>query len=463
MRLLKILPILPLSLLLFGCGGTKKVETIYPPVPAWVQNRPISSTYYVGIGSARKTGDINQIQQTAKQNALADMASDVSVNISSNSLLYAFESNLNLTQDFTSSIKSQAEQDLEGYETVGNYEDQNNYWVYFRLSKVDYQRIKEERKAKAIAKSLDLYDKGLAAEKSGDVRLAFLNLIKALEPLKPYFTDPLQVSYQGQDIYLGNEIFRQITQVLSSIRVEAKNKQISVKQGQQLPLGSTEFKVSGQNGQPINGVALTATYTERPLRNSKVQTDVNGLASFVLDAIRSNKNTETLKATVNLEVIANEATMDFIIRKLFARFRAPEASMNINIVKPVFYINSSELNLDNKLTSPILSESLKHQIIEAGYTVVDKDIDADYRINITAGTQNSGESGTYKKASLNCSISVKDKSNAEVYSRQLENITGTHFDYQMAGIEAYKEAAKKLEYTISREIIDGVTKGKSAY
>ena len=463
MKLVNLLTIIPVSILLLGCSGSKKVEKTYPPAPAWVQNRPISSTDYIGIGSARKTEDMNQTQQTAKQNALADMASDVSVNISTNSLLSTFETNLNFTEDFSKTIKAQADQDLEGYETAGNYEDQDNYWVFFRLSKTEYQRILAERKAKAITKALDFYDKGLTAEKTGDVRLALLNLIKGLEPLKPYFSDPLQTSYQGNDIYLGNELFKELTQALNSIRIVAANQQVKVKQGQQLPLGSTEFKVTGQNGMPLNGISLVGTYTEKPIRNSRVQTDVNGLASFSLDAVRSNKNIETLKATLNLEVIANEASADFIIRKLFTRLQAPEASISISVIKPIFFITSNETNLDKKRSSSVLADALIRQIIASGYSTTDSEANAEYKISIVASTMSKGESGSYKQTSLSGSITVKDNTNAEVYSTPLENITGTHFDYQTAGVEAYKEAAKKVENSIAREIVDGVVKGKSAY
>lgn len=463
MRLKNIIPILPLILLLVGCGGTKKAEKAYGPQPDWVKNRPISSLYYIGVGSAVKTADVNQTQQTAKQNALADMSSDISINISSNSVLSMFESNLSLSEDFSKTIKAQTEQDLEGYETVGSYEDLNNYWVYFRLSKSEYQRIKEERKSKAVTKALDLFDKGLTAKNAGDVRLAFMNFIKALEPLKPYFTDPLQVPYQGNDIYLGNELFKVITQTIESIRITASNSQIKVKQGQLLPAGSFEFKVSGQNGQPLNGLTLSGAYTEKPLRNSKIQTDNNGLASFTLDAIRSNKNNETLTATLNLESIANEATTDYVIRKLFTRFRAPEAAITITVVKPIFYITSSEINIETKLNPAPISESLKHKILEGGYTTTDKEVNADYIITINASTKSKGEAGNYKQSLLNATISVKDKTGAEVYTKQIDNIIGAHFDYQQAGTEAYKEVVKKVENSISREIIDTIVKGKSLF
>lgn len=446
-----------------SCSSSKKVEKIYPPAPSWVKNRPVSSDYYVGIGSAKKTLDMNQTTQTAKQNALADMASDISVNISTNSLLSTFEYNQSFSEDFSKTIKAQAEQDLEGYETMGNYEDQDNYWVYFRLSKTAYQKIKEERRTKAITKALDLFDKANSSEKSGDVRFALINYIKALEPLKPYFSDPLQTQYQGSDIYLGSEISKGINNILSSIKIEASNKQLKVKQGQPLPNSSLDFKVTYVNSAPLSGFTVSANYTEKPLRVSKVQTDNNGVASFNIDAIRSNKSIESFTATLNIESIVNEATTDFMLRKLTARFRVPEVVISINVVKPTFFITSNESNLENKLDNDPLLEGLRKKLIEGGYSTTDKESEADYRINLVATTKSKGETGTYKQTSLNATISVKDKSGSELYIKQIDNITGSHFDYAQAGIEAYKEATKKVENTISREIIEMVVKGKTSY
>jgi hypothetical protein len=447
-----------------GCGGSKKVaEQPLKPAPAWVKSRPISSTYYVGIGSSIKMVDMNQTLQTAKQNALADLASDISVNISSNSLLSAFETNSGFTEDFSKTIKAQVEQDLEGYEVVDNYEDQGNYWIYFRLSKTEYQRIKEERKTKAITKSLDFFDKGVLADKAGDARIALVNLIKAMEPLKPYLSDPLQVNYQGSEIFLGNEIYSRISGVLSNIRIDSPNKLVNIKQGQIIPNGTLTFTVSGLNGKLLSGIPLYATYTEKPIRTSKVVTDVNGMASYTLDAIRSSKNNETLKAFINLEVIVNEATSDFTLRKLLTKLHTPEAAITINIIKPVFSITATETNLDEKVSSISLAEGLRRKIIEAGYSTTDKDSEADYQITINSSTKIKGESGNYKQTTLACRISVKDKTGMDIYTKQIDNVIGTHFDYQAAGIEAYKETSKKIDNSIAREIIDGVVKGKSAY
>ena len=159
---IRLLLVSALLLMLIGCSGGKKAQQAQlAPQPEWVKMRPSSPTYYYGIGAVRKSMDVGQYQQAARQNALADMAGEISTTISSNSVLHAFESNLGFRDDFTSTIRAQTQQDLEGYELVDSWEDLENYWVYYRLSKALYQELKEQRKNDAISRSFDYFTSGL--------------------------------------------------------------------------------------------------------------------------------------------------------------------------------------------------------------------------------------------------------------------------------------------------------------
>ena len=57
--------------------------------PKWVKNRPVSSEYYIGVSVVSK--DVENYMQLAKNKALQDLASQISINISSNSVLHQFE------------------------------------------------------------------------------------------------------------------------------------------------------------------------------------------------------------------------------------------------------------------------------------------------------------------------------------------------------------------------------------
>ncbi|MGE0077554.1 MAG: LPP20 family lipoprotein [Bacteroidales bacterium] len=447
--------------ILNGCGSSKKTVQIQES-PSWVKARPAIQLYYVGIGSARKTGDPNSYMQTAKQNALADMASDISINISSNSVLSAFESQQRYFEDYSSTIRANAQKDLEGYEVVDTWEDSQSYWVYYRLSKDTYRKLVEEKKNNAISKSLDFYDKAIKSIENNDIRVGLVLLVKALEPIKPYFAETIMAKYNGTDIFLGNEIIQALSSTLNNLSVSGPN-DLSVKMGKPVSQSELQFMVNYKQIYPQKGFPLKANYTEKPITQSKTVTEANGSASYGIDAVRSTKSTERFKVTMDFEAIVYESTTDFTIRKLLSRLNAPMFEVIINISKPSFYIVSIEKNIGNVMSENLLAEAAKRKLVEDGLPIVNNQDNADYILTIDGSTVQTSKSKDYKQATLAAIISVKKHSGVEVYRKSLDGVIGTHFNIEMAGKNAYSDAAKKVENTVMREIIEVVVKGKSSY
>ena len=52
-----------------------------PEKPEWVKEHPVSSNYYIGVGSISKNGQSLNYREQAKKNALNDLASEISVTI----------------------------------------------------------------------------------------------------------------------------------------------------------------------------------------------------------------------------------------------------------------------------------------------------------------------------------------------------------------------------------------------
>jgi hypothetical protein len=451
--------LITLVALLWGCGGSKKVQGPAPASqPEWVKSRPTSSMFYYGIGIARKTSDVSQFQQTARQNALADMSSEISISISSNSVIHAFESNLNFREDFTSTIKTQTQQELEGYEQVDSWEDENSYWVYYRLSKSKYQELKELRKSNAVTRSLDLFTTALNARGAGEVRLAIVQLIKALEPIKPYFSEPLPVDYQGTQVFLGNEIFKELSSTLSAIELVPFHSAINIKTGQSIPSSLLVFEARHKVTGIIGELPLVVSYSEKPIRNNKQRAGSNGMASFDVDKVRSTKAFETFSATIDLDDILAEASSDAFISRLVSRFTLPQGVIRINIDKPVFVVISNEVNLGVVIQPGFLEESFRKKAIENGYLVKDDVSDADYIVQITAATSSRGESNQFKNVSLEGLISVETKDGNQLYHRPLEGFVGRNLDFKQAGEDAFKEARRKLEISYFREIHEAIGK-----
>ncbi|MCB0787954.1 MAG: LPP20 family lipoprotein, partial [Flavobacteriales bacterium] len=111
--------------LVAGCKGAEPVVTTPPPAaparPFWVGSRPVSDAYYVGVGLAAKARP--DFQETAKKNALNDLASEISVRVEGNSLLYTLDRKTSFSESFTSNIRTSTSEQLEGFELVDTWEN----------------------------------------------------------------------------------------------------------------------------------------------------------------------------------------------------------------------------------------------------------------------------------------------------------------------------------------------------
>jgi hypothetical protein len=83
------------------------------PRPNWVSGKPSSSLYFQGIGVAQKNRANADHLENARKSALNDLASEIKVNVSSNSLLYTLEREYKFQQEFIENITTTTNLDLE--------------------------------------------------------------------------------------------------------------------------------------------------------------------------------------------------------------------------------------------------------------------------------------------------------------------------------------------------------------
>ncbi len=446
-------------ILLQSCGSKRPVYESSEPQPDWVRSRPITPGYYTGIGWAHKTQNVHQYQQTARQNAMADLAGEISVTISSNSVLHAFESSLGFREDFSSTIEARIQEELEGFEIVDTWEDQNNYWVYYSLSASRHREIKERRRSDAVSLSLGLLENALEERENGYLRLAMIQLINSMEAINNYFDDPLPVEFRDRNILLGNEIFNELSSTLSEIIITPGQSQVNIKRGQEVSSDILKFKVSSNSG-PASDFPLLARYSERPVRNNRVRTGRDGYGHFSIDGVRSSAAFETFTVFADIEAILAETNSGPFTRRLIRRFSLPDANVRINILKPVIALKSKEENLDQEIKAGKLGISFRKNAMEAGYIINNDPEEADYIVFITANTIALGETGAYKNALLTGSISIKNNTSGNIiYHRELEGFRGSHFGLELAGEDAYQKAARRMESSFFREIDEAIRKG----
>jgi hypothetical protein len=452
------IPFFFILILIQSCGSGKQLAEPASQRPDWVRSRPIVPGYYIGIGWAQKTSNVHQYQQAAKQNAFSDLASEISVSISSNSVLHAFESKLGFNEDFSSTIQARTQEELAGFDIVDTWEDQGNYWIYYRLSAIRHQEIKDKKRDDAVKLSSGLFQNALESRARGQFRTSLVQLISSMEAIKNHFDDPLPVQSGDRQIQLGNEIFNELSSTISQIEIIPVNPQIDIRTGQAVPSAMLRFKVSSRESGPVPDFPLVATYSERPIRNNRGRTDRDGNAEFGIDGVRSARSFETFTITADMTAILTEATTDPMIRRLISRFSIPEGSVRINIIKPVIMLVANEHNIGEELLAGTLRESFRKNAMEAGYLITDTPSGADFIVRITANTLPAGESGVYRNALLSGNISAEDNLGNQIFHRELDGFRGSHFEMTRAGEDAFRQAVRRMDSTFFRELDEALKK-----
>lgn len=442
---------------LFACSSSKKASENVPPPPAWVQSKPSIPGYYVGVGRAPKVGDVNSYRQSSKNNALADMSSEISVSISTSSVLHQFESSLRFSEDFTSTIQAESQKDLEGYELVDTYEDNNSVWSYYRLSKATWADIQAKKRDAAVTSGLDLFERGNNFKNSGDVKNAFMNYIKALESMKAYLGEPLQTIYNGKSILLGNELFDAITGLVNSIKIAAVEQSLSVKAGENLSSDKLQF-IATTGGNPLKQFPLLFSFTAKPLRNATVLTNEMGMAGYTLDNITSAKGTETFTAEADWPGMAAEATTDSYFRRLSEKFNPSPAYISIEVIKPKVFVSSVEKNQGTILADRPLASKLISLLNGDGIDLASDARSADFVLDVQAETVQRNQSGSLVYAEVVGTIQLKDNKGNVLFSQQLAGTTAANLNITSAGADAMKRQAEKLGGYLWTQIHDKIVK-----
>ena len=348
-------------LTLWGCAQKKAVvNEPPPPPPQWVKQKPVEGAYYSGIGMAVKNSV--DYQAIAKNNALNDLASEISVQINSTSILYQVEQNEQFREEFKANTRLKSIENIEGFELVATHENEREYWVYYRLSKIEYQSLKKAKKESAIAKAQDLYQRAIAFKNNRQYDDALVYGIKSLEAIKNYLGEGIKVEKEGKDVYLDNELFGFINETVNEIKIKPLLGNFSIIRGRTAPVEQLSFMVSNEDYSPLADVPVYFYYSGGRLKNRELYTDNNGIVAYPLPKITSENAMEYLQANLNMVSLTKEATDDPIVSQLVGKISGSEARIKLTIKKPSVFIKSEEMNFGEPMKATPLSSAFKKRI-----------------------------------------------------------------------------------------------------
>jgi hypothetical protein len=446
-----------LILLVFLAGCSKKIQPAESLKPAWLSAKPFPSGYYTGIGHSIKDGSSNYIQ-IAKKSALEDLVSEIKVTVSSTSVLSQIDLDKQFHERYEQIIQTEAADEIEEFELVDAWEDQNNYWVYYRLSKSRYREIKEEQKRNAVLLATDFYRKGLDANERGDRIQAMSFYFQAFRSVEKYLAEPIRVTIKDRAVLITNEIYASIQSLLDKVKLSVDPSQIELNrrmnQNEQTVIAKAFYK--DLNAAAIDFPLVAAFEKGEGIVFPQYKTNNLGEAKILLTKIGSRELEQTVGVKGDIEMLSGSggsAIFDFIAKSL----KVPYAQVLLKVQRPVVYIMTDEKSFDLRNAYSQISNKLKNFLATSGFEfTLDKNT-ADLWVDGKTITERGSISGSIYITYLTGVIRVSSaRDGNEIYSTTLDRIKGYGLDYDRSSIDAYNKTVETLEKNNMNELLDTV-------
>ncbi|MBS1488796.1 MAG: LPP20 family lipoprotein [Bacteroidetes bacterium] len=449
---------------LFSCSpaatqtkSKKKGKKNENPQPTWLSDKPDDTFYYIGIGHATKDGQSNYVQE-AKKSALEDLVSGIKVNVSSTSVLNQLDDGKGFSEKYQQMIQTTATDDIEEYEQVDVWQDEKNYWVYFRLSKQRYKEIKDEQKRNAVALGLDFFTKARQSEKNNDPVIALGFYYQGFRAVEKYLAEPLRIQFEGNDILLTNEIIADMQLLLDKMELKVKPNQITVNrivaQSGQTIMAKVVDKSSKK---PIAGLPLVASF-EKGSGDvfPDYKTDDNGTAKILLNKIGSRDLEQTVAVKVNLLKFAgdNPSTIYTLVSE---KIISPKDVVIMNVLRPLVYVSIVEKSLGVDKANQQVANKIKNYLAVSGFEFTNDKSKAELAIDVNSTSEKGAVSGsiyiTYATSVIRVST-VKD--NKEIYATTLDRIKGYSLDYDRSSQDAYSRLLQNLDSSTLPDMLNAI-------
>ncbi len=435
-------------LLLFSCSSSQKtVPSSDALKPDWVLSRPIDGAYYIGIGVASKMQFPLNFHEEAKRQALNELASEIEVNVNSNSMLFSLEQNGELKEEFKSFTKLTTNTSIKNFEQVDVYETSTDYYLFYRLSKARYKADKQAAIDKAVSESMVSYEEGKTQEAGGNYREALQLYMQALNPVAPYLNEQLKTQYQGNEVYWGTELMKAIGELAVSMKLNPTKSSIRTSWGHSFSSSELTFELI-RKGKPVTNMPIRFSYTEGYIRPRLVVTDAAGIAVAGLGKLRSVNATQHIEASLSLRTVYEEieGEKDAFVADLVEGLQGPPARLALNVEPPTVYVDVNCSVLGKEAGNEVLKSAVKDALGKKRYRLVSSAKDARLFVKIDLTVRILNENSGRYTAGAEGSFAVTDaETNEEVHLQRISNVRGVQLSESSAASKALEKVSEEIE------------------
>lgn len=426
--------------------------------PNWLNEYPADPRFYIGVGSAQKA-DGSNYQQIASESALAELISQIEVNVSSTMELLEQEQGGDYENFFSAFTQTQARKTIENFEIVDSFDDGEEYWMYLRLSKQEYERRLQEKMRVAMSQATTALIDGRSALSSNELERALSSFSNGLADIAPYIDRPMNAQVEGESVDLFAELRTGLQDVVGYYRITNSEGPGTAQVGKagQSPFSlRLEYKSTGD---PVEGVPIGFRF----LRGGgdfapATLTNSNGEVSIDLRKITAPDAMQIVNGGISFASFSDDESTEFM-NTLFDGINAPSARYVLRVSGVPIYLEYNEQFLGQDRTSNYFQPIVKERLNEAGYTFIDDLNNAELYLEVDANTREGSETYGIYSAFVSYRITVTNMLTGQEEATYSDtDIKGLSDSYEKAAAKAFETALERLETEILPNLIEQIQK-----
>ncbi len=413
------------------------------PLPEWSHHSPGNPNYWYGLG-------IGSTRDDARLAAINEIASQISITISSNLSGIKTEHNFNLNEFTRQVTEIRVNNSLNNIELMNSHQAGSTYYILARLSKQKYYDEIEQKKNDAILQALNHLD---WAQANGFSLQSFRFLDDALNEIEPYQDYPLLVEYpqnSGKLVRLRPMLSEMVRSYSDRVKCTFSKTEITMYYGIPNPQRLFVDCADKTTNERMAGIPISLKFTDNEFTD-EVLTNSEGFAGIIIQQVFSKALVQYLQGEVNYTALLTHFPEKFY-SPITTPVRVVVSGVNI-------YFSGMESNLGDPAVNPVIGPEIKRicfdQLMAESSLRSDSNIIAEYTVN-TVKRSNQPEIISNRKVYqtyANMTITFNDAGTGkEIFQETMENVKGVSFNsFEDAGLDALKKLKLKLN---SEGIID---------
>jgi len=428
----------------------------FSQIPEWVTITPVVSEYYIGISNSNK--NYSNYQNLATKQALSIISEQIQINIKSSNEMFVSENSAGVNQDFFKNVRTSSNVQLQGYELYANWEDEENYYVYYRLSKQKFKENLSIEYDKAINnsnKKISDAQSYLNNYKINEAVAAYLSASKFLEKL---LGNSFIQEKHAEIINNWNLIKSDILKISNYIQISplqtsyvlSKNKVFDT------DILVKSFYLTNGDKYDIEQVPVIFELSNninafyRKSRNS----DFNGFCKNKITNIYNESLNYTITCSVDFSNYLNRFGEYLILEDDMFDKLYSSCNMSIEVIPLTVSIKSNERIFSSPRDFLVIKNEAINYLRRNNILISNDTDNSNYLIEIRADTRKGTYYNGVYSSFLNIEYSVNNnETGVEIYSGFISDIKGVSLNYYSAAEKAYDNVRDELNEKLVRKVL----------